>query len=273
MPDVGTPFDLQTPNPPESQAQIDSQQDLFLRSRDVLGLEELYLRRLLDGAPDSKQFIFGGGALPEVTLIGNVQERFAGAAILNYSAAPLSIGFAASAGLFTGYVVNPGMWMVIPENYTDLSVAVPISFAAGVALNPVTIVRTFVPPAALNCGLLVAPNVPVADTVTAANTTTAPAAGTILVQTPVLAAGVYEAVCYSGVQSGALLLDVKNVELVNGGVVVGPLLSADSSTQTPIASTFPRITVAAGAVLALQAIANATAGTQYLQAIQATRVL
>lgn len=272
MPDTGQGWAAVDDLPAETPQELDSQTDLFLRQRDVLGMEELYYRRLLDGVADSKQITFGGGALPEVTLIGDVHERYAGAGILNYSGAQLNVGFAASAGLFTAFVVEPGMWMLIPQNYTELSVAVSAAVAAGPVQNPITVVRTYVPPIMLQAGTLTTPGLGVADTVTAMNATTQPAAGAILAQTPPLPGGVYQAVVLASVESGAALLDVRNIQVLNGATVIGGVLPGLSVTEAPTASTF-RATVAPGAQLATQAIALATAGCSYLTSIQATRIL
>ena len=178
VPDVGAPFDYRTPQPPETPAQIDSQLDMFLRQRDVLGLEELYLRRLLDGAADSKQITFGGGALPGV----HADRQRAGAVRRRRDpqllCRPTERGVRRLGRSVHRLHRQPGdVEMVIPESYTGFSVAVSNVVAAGPALSPITVIRTYVPPVAFNCGELTQTAISIADTLTAAGAANAPLAG------------------------------------------------------------------------------------------------
>ncbi len=122
--------------------------DTLYAQRDVLTLEEKLLRRWDNGVPDAKMVTFGGGAASEFTLIGQAQERYAAAAIYNYSTAAVNIGFSAGAGVFAYFTANAGKLLVIPQNYTDLSLSVSAAVAAGPVLTPITVQRLWVAPLA-----------------------------------------------------------------------------------------------------------------------------
>lgn len=274
MPDIGAPWDVQ--DRPVG-GELDLTRDSYERARDVLGLEELLYRNLLDGNPDSKPILFGGGNQPEQTLIGDQAKQFRAVAILNYSGAIVQVGFASGAGQGANpFLVPAGMGYVIPQTFRDLSVAVSNAASAGVLLNPVMVTRLFtsppVPlifPLALPCG--------VGDTIPVNGQVASPAAGGVVIATTgPLPAGVYKVTIAPGFSGGAPTApaDTLNFQILNGGVVVGrPNPVEIGGNQVPAPTILDRITVGAGNAISVQTVAAGTGGVDYTAGIQATRLI
>jgi hypothetical protein len=280
MPDTGNPIigDSTGLEPPHGE--LDVAADHLDRQVAVLGLEELLLRNWADGVPDSKQLIFGGGAQPEQTLIGDQGVQYRAAAIFNYSSAPVTVGFASGAGLFTAFTVEPGTGMVLPQTYRDLSLSVSNQINQGPTLTPITVLRLFVAPLAPLVFALTGP-AGVADTLSAFGTVIAPAAGaTIATLTPGVAGAYQVAVSAEAFGAGLVAGDVANMQLVkiSGATttVLGRLIYGSSAAAAPSVAVAPaafRVALGAADTLAVQAVGIGTAGVTYTATIQATRLI
>lgn len=117
------------------------------RERDELfQLSSIELRRRYIDQPALDRITFGAGEQAQQTLLGNQKHLFYGVAVFNPTGKPIYVGFSAGTSQGSPTVCLPGELLVWPAKFSEVSLAVSASDAAG-PLETVTVLRLQAPPA------------------------------------------------------------------------------------------------------------------------------
>lgn len=125
------------------------QVDTLEAQRQLIYLELYEARRRIFADPGLIRVTLGvnGQVDPEHTIRGDQRDPYNGVAILNPTSATLSVGFQAGTGYLAPLTVPPFSFVIAPERYTNLSLALlKPSDAAQTYTSPVTVLRLRVPP-------------------------------------------------------------------------------------------------------------------------------
>jgi hypothetical protein len=145
--------ELELEHPEQADAPLDHTAELLadapLAQAELVFLELWRIRREMFADPGAVKVNVGQGNPAEQTVQGNRQDPYNGVVIYNPTPATLSIGFEAGTGYLAPATVPPFAWASFPERYTNLSIALlnPLDQQQAIA-NPVTVLRTRIPPAA-----------------------------------------------------------------------------------------------------------------------------
>jgi hypothetical protein len=268
------------PDDPLAGIERETLADQLLAQREVLELENHLLRRILFMQPGLSVVTLAGGAtqsqpVAEVTLPGDERDAWNGVYVENPSGLAVAVGFnAGGAQGAAGYLVPPNTWKLIPVRYVNLSVGLVDPTQVAAAAARITITRLRVPPMGVASGPLTSTPVALDDTISTAQSISAPVAGAVVASLTGITAGLYRVVVTS-YQTGTPDALAGNMRLSAGSpaTIVGSL----PSTPTPVQTVFERVRVIPNATAVLQllmvtAISNAGAGAFYFASLAATRI-